>query len=199
MAIADFHVQGVEIARDADGWRVTMPRAAWQDAARETPVDRDFMAVLPVDFRDGVIEAQVKGEIAPDAPDYARGFVGFAFRIAKGRFENIYLRPANGPTEDMVRRNHAVQYAAFPDWRFPRLRRESPERYETAADIAPGRWVHMRIVVSGQSARLYLDHSPRPVLVVQDLKLGADQRGGVGLWVESGTIAHFRHLKITPR
>jgi len=197
--ISEFHVHGVELSNEHEALRVALPKEHWQDPTKEPLSDRDFMAWLPLDFHDGVIEADVKGKIAPGAPDFARGFVGFAFRIADGRFEKIYLRPANGVTEDMVRRNHSVQYAAFPDYRFDRLRRESPERYETAADIAPGRWVHMRIEVKGQTARLFLDRRAIPTLVVPDLKLGADRHGGVGLWVESGTIAHFRNLKITPQ
>ena len=195
----DFRLAGVELARDAQGLRVSMPRTAWQDPAKDQLADRDFMAWLPIDFHDGVIEVELKSAPAADAPAFARGFAGIAFRYGGGKFESIYLRPTNGVTPDQVRRNHSVQYAAYPDWRFDRLRKESPERYETAADIAPDRWVHMRIEVSGTSAKLYLDHRHTPTLIVNDLKLGADQRGGVGLWIETATIAHFRKLKITAR
>lgn len=198
-APADLHVIGVDLTRDEQGLRVSLPREHWQDPKTDELADRDFMAWLPVDFHDGVIEAEMKADLAPGAPDFARGFVGLAFRYDGARFESIYLRPTNGVAEDQVRRNHAVQYAAYPDWRFDRLRRESPERYETATDIAPGRWVHVRIEVSGVRAVLYLDHRPSPVLIVNDLKLGPDQRGGVGLWVETATIAHFRNIRITPR
>lgn len=198
-APADLRVIGVDLTKDEQGLRVSMPREHWQDPTKDKLTDRNFMAWLPVDFHDGVIEAEMKADLAPGAPDFARGFVGLAFRYDGKRFESIYLRPTNGVAEDQVRRNHAVQYAAFPDWRFDRLRRESPERYETAADIAPGRWVHVRIEVTGVRAVLYLDHRPSPVLIVSDLKLGPDQRGGVGLWVETATIAHFRNIRITPR
>lgn len=198
-APAAFRVHGVDLSQDGQGLRVSMPRQHWQDAAKDKLADRDFMAWLSLDFHDGVIEAEMKAELAPGAPEFARGFVGFAFRYDGTRFESIYLRPTNGVADDQVRRNHAVQYAAFPEWRFDRLRRESPERYETAADIAPGRWVHVRIEVSGARAVLYLDHRPAPVLIVNDMKLGANQRGGVGLWIETATIAHFRKIRITPR
>jgi hypothetical protein len=56
----------------------------------------------------------------------------------------------------------------------------------------------MKIVVSGERAELYLDGNERPALIVSDLKLGAAQRGGVGVWLESGTLAYFRNLKVTP-
>lgn len=195
--LAKAEPHGVELAMKASVLQVVMPRSAWQDPAKEPLSDRDFMALLPVDFGDGVIEVDVKGTLAPEAPAFARGFVGVAFRINGGKFEKIYLRPTNGVSEDMVRRNHAVQYAAYPDFRFDRLRRESPERYETAADIAPDKWVHMRIEVTGNRARLYLDHRTNPVLIVNDLKLGTGQRGQIGLWVESGTVAYFRNLTIS--
>lgn len=197
-ALADITPRNVDVAQDKDGLRVSMPRQFWQDPAREKLSDRDFMALLPVDFYDGTIEAEIMSTVDPQAPDFARGFVGFAFRVADGQFEKIYLRPTNGVADDQVRRNHSVQYAAFPDYRFDRLRAESPERYETAADIAPGRWINVRIEVSGAKAKLYIDHRANPTLIVNDLKLGADRKGKVGLWIESGTIAHYRKIRITP-
>ena len=39
----------------------------------------------------------------------------------------------------------------------------------------------------------YLD----PTLVVNDLKLGADNKGSIGLWIGPGTEAHFSNLQIT--
>jgi hypothetical protein len=195
--IGNFESHGVELTKDKVGFRLALPRASWQDAAKETLTDRAFMALSPVDFHDGVIEADVMGELDHDAPTFARAFVGIAFRIGDGKFENIYLRPTNGVADDQVRRNHSVQYFSFPDYPFDRLRRESPERYETAADIAPGRWTHMKIEVAGDKARLFLDHRVTPSLIVNDLKLGAAQHGAVGIWIETATVAHFRRLRIT--
>jgi hypothetical protein len=197
LKVRDVVAKGVDVRQDKEGLRVSLPRSAWQDPAREALSDRDFMALIPVDFQDGTIEVEAKGAIDPAAPAFARGFVGIAFRVSDGKFEKIYLRPANGIVDDMVRRNHSVQYAAFPDFRFDRLRREAPERYETAADIAPDRWVKLKIDVRGATARLYLDGRANPVLLVNDLKHGADRRGQIGLWIETGTIAHFRNMKVT--
>lgn len=180
-------------------FELRMPSSAYQDPAREPLSDRDFMAWLPVDFQDGTIEVDVASDLAPDAPAYARGFIGLTFRIdEKGRFESIYLRPTNSTVDDPVRRQRSVQYVAYPDFRFSRLREEAPGKYETYADIALDRWIHMKLVVKGSEARLYLDKKAEPVLVVNDLKFGAAQKGGVGVWLESGTIGHFRNLKVTP-
>lgn len=56
----------------------------------------------------------------------------------------------------------------------------------------------MRIVVSGAKAELYLDGKIRPALIVTNLKFGQKQRGGVGVWLEAGTIAYFRNLRVAP-
>ncbi|WP_194286533.1 hypothetical protein [Rahnella sp. RcJ3] len=180
--------------------KMQMPAENFQDPTKEVLTDRKFMAWLPVDFHDGIIEVDIASTLAHDAPAYARGFLGLSFRIDKAeRFENIYLRPTNSQADDQVRRNHSVQYFAYPDYTFERLRKETPEKYETYADIALERWIHMKITVSGQQARLYLDHSSTPALLVNDLKLGSEARGGVGVWIESGTTAYFNNLKISSK
>jgi hypothetical protein len=202
--VDDFRLSGVTLRashyRGEPALELRMPSSSYQDAAKEELADRDFMAWLPVDFHDGTIEVDVASDLAPDAPAYARGFVGLAYRIdANGHFENLYLRPTNSTADDQVRRNHTVQYAAYPDFRFDQLRQQSPEKYETYADIATGRWIHMRLVVHGARTELYLDGAPQPAFIVKDMKLPARQRGGVGIWIESATVAHFRNLRITPK
>jgi hypothetical protein len=202
MRVADFNLSGVSVEATRFGGRdclaVSMPSSAYQDPATDALVDRDFMAWQSVDFADGVIEVDVASVLASDAPAYARGFIGIAFRIdAAKHFESIYLRPVNSRVDDQVRRNRSIQYAAYPDFTFPRLRREEPEKYESYADMAMGEWIHMRIDVQRTQAKLFLNHAEWPSLVVNDLKLGAAQRGGVGLWIEAGTVGHFADLRIS--
>jgi hypothetical protein len=201
-SVNDFRLSGVSLRETTyqgqPAIEMRMPSSAYQDPAKERLTDRTFMAWLSMDFHDGTIEVDIASDLAPDAPAYARGFVGVSFRIdAALRFENIYLRPTNSIADDQVRRNHTVQYFAYPDYVFDRLRKETPETYETYADIAPGRWIHMKIVVSGDRAQLYLDDKERPAFLVNGLKLGASQHGGVGIWIESGTVAHLRNLRVT--
>jgi hypothetical protein len=198
-----FRLSGVSLSNATflgeQSLEITMPTSAYQDPTREQLTDRHFMAWLPLDFHDGTIEVEVASQVAPNAPSYARGFVGVAFRVdAALRFESIYLRPTNAIADDQVRRNHTVQYFSHPDYPFARLRSESPEMYETYADIAPAQWIHMKITVFGNRAQLHLNRQPRPTIVINDMKLGHDQRGGVGLWIESGTIAYFRDLSVAP-
>jgi hypothetical protein len=150
-------------------------------------------------FRDGTIEMWVAGTVAPGAPDDARGFVGLVFRSAAdgSRFENFYLRPTNGRADDQLRRNHSTQYASLPDYPWFRLRKETPGRYESYADIVPGQWTHLRVVVKGERASLYVNDAAQPSLVVNDLKLGTGAEGKIGLWIGPGTIGYFSRMVVT--
>ncbi|MGD9902019.1 MAG: hypothetical protein AB7U83_01015 [Vicinamibacterales bacterium] len=158
------------------------------------------MALLRgVHFTDGTITLTVAGRRGPHAVPADRGFIGVAFRTRADRvaYEYIYLRPDNGRADDQVRRNHATQYAAQPDFDFDRLRRESPERYESYVDLEPGAWTRMRIEVAGRTARLYVHDAAQPALVVTDLKLGTEG-GGVALWIGPGTEGYFTDVQVTP-
>jgi len=158
-----------------------------------------YALVEGVSFRDGVIEVDLAGQPAAGAFAGARGFIGVAFRIqADGRYEYIYLRPTNSRADDQIRRNHSTQYSSYPDFDFARARQEAPEKYESYVDLQPGIWTNYKIEVEGRKARLYVNGTEQPCLIVNDLKL--DPRiGGVALWVGPGTEGYFSNLKITAK
>lgn len=159
-----------------------------------------YAKVKDIEFMNGTIEVDVYSKLLKDAPDYARGFIGVAFRINGNdtQYESIYIRPTNGRCDDQVRRNHSVQYYAYPDHKFNTLRVTSPEKYESYADMGLEEWIKMKIVVNDTRAELYLNDSKYPVLIVNDLKNGI-YSGSVALWSEVGTDAYFKNLKISPR
>jgi hypothetical protein len=149
-------------------------------------------------FHNGTIEVDVAGLPGSRAGELARGFIGVFFRIQPDgtHMESLYIRPTNGRSTDQLRRNHSVQYTSQPDWPWPRLRKETPGVYETYADMEAGEWVHLKIVVRGTDATLYVGGATQPTLLVHDLKLG-DVSGGVALFVGPGTDGYFRNLRIT--
>ena len=57
----------------------------------------------------------------------------------------------------------------------------------------------MKIVINGTRARLFLNDHQEPSLIVNDLKPGANQSGGIGLFVDIGTEGYFTNLKITQK
>jgi hypothetical protein len=171
--------------------------AALKVTQAESGPGEALAAVKDLIFHNGTIDVDVSGAPAKNAGEQARGFIGVAFRMAAGgaRFEEIYIRPTNGRADDQLRRNHATQYISFPDWPWERLRKESPGVYESYADMAAGEWTHLRIVVKGTHASLYVGGAAQPCLLVHDLKLG-DSQGAVALWIGPGTEGYFRQLNI---
>lgn len=167
-------------------------------STKESNNSGTMVLIADSDFRNGTIELELAGEPAPDAGKDARGFVGVAFRIDStdpGNYECIYIRPVNGRAENQLQRNHSVQYISHPEYPWQRLRKEQPGVYETYVDLVPGEWTQYKIVVSGESARLYVHSNSQPTLIVNNLKHG-DRKGLIGLWLHRSTVAHFRNLKI---
>jgi hypothetical protein len=192
-SIGQLEVHGVAISRvQYDG-----KQAVRLEARPNAPNGESYAVVKGGHFHNGAIETLLAGKPAAGAGPAARGFIGIAFRLQGNRYEYIYLRPTNGRAEDQVRRNHSTQYGAHPDYDFDRLRRESPEKYESYVDLQPGVWTKFKIVIDGAKARLYVHGADQPSLVVNDMRLG-DSEGGVALWVGPGTEGYFADLKITP-
>lgn len=158
-----------------------------------------FARVKNIDFKNGVIEIDVLSRLLPTASPTDRGFIGIAFRIndSNSKFECIYIRPTNGRADDQLRRNHSIQYFSFPDYKFPRLRKENPELYESYADMGLNEWIKLKIVVKGNQAKLFLNNNKQPAIIINDLKHGADASGAIGFFVDVGTEGYFRNLKIT--
>jgi len=162
--------------------------------------DRAGIALLPgTDFQDGTIEADIALKTTTQPGVRYPGFIGIAFRVSPdaSHYELFYLRPGNSEAADQPMRNHAVQYVSEPGFGWYRLRREWPGVYESYAELAMETWTKVRIVVTGRAAKLYLNGSARPSLVVDGLK-GEDLHGGVGLWSFTDEEGYFSNVRITP-
>ncbi|HEX6051958.1 MAG TPA: hypothetical protein VFZ21_21965 [Gemmatimonadaceae bacterium] len=172
-----------------------------RDAIRLVPTGAgETIAILSdLEFRDGTIEVDVAGVPRAGADSGARGFVGIAFRVDQSgdRYAAFYLRPTNGRANDQLRRNHSTQYIVHPDHPWYRLRKEAPGVYESYVDLEPGVWTSMRVEVRQGVARLYVDGSAQPVLIVNDMK-NPPASGRIALWIGAGTEAHFSRLRVTP-
>ena len=178
------------------GLRLTMS----DEARREQRQVEQLARIKDLEFSNGVIEVELAGAPAPDAPAGARGFVGIAFRVQPNNetYDAFYLRPTNGRANDQERRNHSAQYISHPAWTWSRLRQETPSKYESYVDLVPGVWTTIKIEVRGNVARLFVHDNEQPTLIVNDVKTGAQAKGAVALWLDAGTVAHFRNLRVTP-
>lgn len=160
--------------------------------------ENTYAKLIYSSFQNGIIEVQLYSKLLPDAPDFARGFIGIAFRIDENdsEFESFYLRPTNGRTTDKVRKNRAVQYFSYPDYTFEYFRQNNITDFEGPASISLNEWISLKAVINNDKAKFYLNGSVEPVLVVNGLKHGKNARGSVGLFVDVGTEGFFKNLKI---
>jgi hypothetical protein len=147
-----------------------------------------------IDFKQGTIELDVRGRDV-----LQQSFVGVAFhRRDDATYEVVYLRPFNFRADDPVRHQHAVQYAAVPDYDWPRLRKEFPEEFENPVDasVVPTDWVPLRVVVKDRTIQVYVGRAAAPALEVR--KLGTDDSGMIGLWTGNNSDGDFANLRVSP-
>ena len=181
--------------------RVGLTQAAASGVPGVDYVDQPTFVLIPADFGNGIVEVDLLSRLSDGAPDYARAFAGLAYRITENleSFEAVYVRPLNGAKVDPPgpRAQRAVQYFAYPEWNFERLREEYPDgRYESGAHIGPDEWIQLRIEV--QDGRLRASVDGIQILGLAETK-GREALGGTGLFVDIGTEAFFSNLSITAR
>lgn len=151
-------------------------------------------------FENGTIEVMMYSQLQDPAPyPGIAGFIGVYFRIKEddSAFESIYLRPKVGRVNNQLFRNHAVQYISYPNAKFDTLRKSYPPgSYEGSAPVALKEWIKMRIEVNGETAEMFINDLKYSSFIV-DKMLGKNKIGGVGLYVDIGTIGYFKDLKVT--
>jgi hypothetical protein len=144
-----------------------------------------------VNFSEGTIEVDLRGKDVMQ-----RSFIGIVFHgVDTVTHDVIYFRPFNFLSSDPVRKIHAVQYVAHPDFPWDRLREEKNGIYEKAVTPAPSPkdWFHAKIVVKGNEINVFVNNSTTPSLTVN--KLNSRSNGKIGLWNE-GLDGDFANLVI---
>jgi len=164
-------------------------------------VDKPTFVIIPAAFINGSIEVDILSRLNGKGPADARAFAGIAYRIIEDgdRFEAVYLRPLNGRKTNppAPRDQRAIQYFAYPDWPFDRLREEYPDgRYEAGADIGPDEWTNLKIDID--KTRLTAWIGGTEVLRVAETK-ATPATGAVGLFVDIGSESYFSNLTIRLR
>ncbi|ANH79633.1 hypothetical protein A8C56_00380 [Niabella ginsenosidivorans] len=143
-------------------------------------------------FATGIIEADIKGKNV-----LQESFVGIAFHgVNDTIYEAVYLRPFNFKAKDKQRQQHSVQYIVLPGFDWAYLREKFPGRYEsgllTATD--PDAWVHLKIVVTKDTFRVFINEDAQPCLTIK--RLAHHHSGKIGYWVGNGSDGDFANLKI---
>jgi hypothetical protein len=136
-----------------------------------------------VEFIDGIIEFDV-------AFSEKRGFFGAVFRMQdKGNFEEFYLRAHQSGNPDAIQ--YTPVYNGMSAWQL-----YHGPGFGAATTFRFDQWIHVKLVVAGNYAELYLDNGEKPVLVMDDLKR-TDKSGKIGLKVNRFAPGHFANFKVT--
>jgi hypothetical protein len=145
-----------------------------------------------VAFTTGRIEIDLKGKgVRPS-------FVGVAFNVTDEKtFEAVYFRPFNFKAEGEFK-GRAVQYIAWPDHTWDKLRRNQPGKFEGPVGSVPDpdKWFHARIEVAEKQVRVYANEEKQPCLTVDRLAEGGKGRP-VGLFVDTGD-GLYSDFKVIP-
>jgi hypothetical protein len=146
-----------------------------------------------VEFATGTIEVDLKGKNVR-----GRSFLGVAFGVAGEKtFEAVYFRPFNFRAEGEFK-GRAVQYVAWPEHTWEKLRKGRPGKFEAAVSPVPDPdgWFRARVEVGEKEVRVYVDGAKEACLTVERLA-GAGRGRRVGLFVDSAD-GLYADLKITP-
>jgi hypothetical protein len=163
-------------------------------------VDMPTFVIIPATFENGTIAVDILSRLNGKGPADARAFAGIAYRITNGddHFEAVYLRPLNGwkTNPPSPRDQRAIQYFAYPDWKFDRLRQEYPDgRYEAGADIGPDEWINLKLDIDETQVKVTVNDTE--ALTVAETK-AAPIAGDIGLFVDIGSESFFSNLQVTP-
>lgn len=131
-------------------------------------------------FGDGTIEFDIA----------LHGHASFAGILFRGEsafdYELVYLRPHRSRQWDALQ--YTPVFHGVTAWQL-----YSGDGYTAAAELPANRWVHVKLVVDGCTAKLYVDRAADPQLVIKDLKRPW-VRGQVGLW---GTLGGANFTNVT--
>ena len=160
--------------------------------------ENTIVKLKDIGFHNGIIRVKMLSRLLPDAPDFARGFIGIVFRVNQNdsEFESFYIRPTNGMTEDPIRKAHGCQYFSYPGYTFAYFREFGITEYEAPIYNRLNEWVQLTAIIQDEKAEFYLNEEKKPVLVVQSMKHGKDARGSVGFFSEIGTEAFFKDFEV---
>jgi len=177
--------QKVSLAPDSPRWNLEAEAKPADFLGRKALyLNGGAATVKDFELRDGIIDMDV-------ATSANRGFFGIQFRIADSDAdaEWIYLRQHKSGLAD------AMQYTPVLggglNWQI-----YSGPGFIGPVDIPRDEWFHLRLVVTGAQAKLYVKDMEKPALVITDLKSGV-QKGKVALAVLTGAT-YFSNFEVTP-
>ena len=180
---------GIAVSFTERDWKITLAadkgesrteKVAGQDAIylRNGRID-----LKDVEFARGVIEFDImtQGE---------RGFGGIRWHVQQGKnsHEEFYIRPHMSGNPDA--NQYTPVFGGVSGWQL-----YFGPHYSTPVSYAFGEWMHIKVVVAGEQAEVYID-SDEPVLFIDNL-MGDFGTGGLSLYANMSGFyfSNFRYQK----
>ena len=174
---------------DSDRWLIKDPTAKKEEHLGRKSLflsSNGFASLKDVEFEDGTVEVDIAASTPVEFP-------GVVFRfLSPEEHELFYLRPHHSGHDD------ATQYV--PGFQGSHPWQIYNGKGATAAVVIPkDEWFHVKIEVSGLTAKVWLGTAAEPVMVITDLKRGYS-KGSVGITcgVQGAYFSNFSYATATP-
>ena len=146
-------------------------------------LDGGSATVRDFEIADGVIDLDMAGT-------GTRGFYNIFFRTRlSGDGERVYLRPHKSGLDDA--QQYTPTFSGAGAWQI-----YNGPGFTAAVDIPKDVWFHVRLVIAGAQAKLYVSNMDVPSLMMNDLKSGI-RKGSVGLIEGTFYVSNFE-IRTTP-
>ncbi len=179
------------LSSDARSQTVPFDSERWEIRARESRIEDHLgrpslylkgglAAVKASEFTDGIIEFDiaVAGE---------RGFAGAIWRMQdQGNYEEFYIRPHQSGNPDA--NQYQPVFNGMAAWQL-----YHGEGYGSPVIYDLNQWMHVKIVVSGKNAEVYIKDMDTPALFVNEMKRET-KSGKVGLSVGNFAPAWYANF-----
>lgn len=173
--------QTLSVPADSPRWELEGKAKAAEHMGRKSiHLDGGAATLKDFEMRDGVVDVDV-------STPASRGFFGIQFRIEGDNAEWVYMRQHKSGAPD------AMQYTPVLNTGLNWQIYNGPG-FTGAVDVPKDVWFHLRLVVAGAQAKLYVNDMNKPALVMHDLKTGI-QKGRVALAVLTGAT-YFSNFEI---
>lgn len=143
-----------------------------------------YAIVKDSEFTDGIIEFDV-------AFTQERNFTGVMWRLEDLRnYEEFYFRPHQSGNPDA--NQYQPVFNGVAAWQLL-----YGENYSAPVKYDFNQWMHVKIVVSGENAEVYLKDMTTPILFISEL-MRETKQGKVGISAGNFSSAYFANFSFTP-
>ena len=164
----------VSVPADSPRWTLEGKASVAEHQGRKCLLlDGGAATLNDFEMRDGVVDVDV-------STPASRGFFGIQFRVTPDGQDSewVYLRQHKSGASDAMQYTPVLKTGL--NWQI-----YNGPGFTGAVDIPRNEWFHLRLVVTGAQAKLYVSDLEKPALVMDDLKSGI-QKGQLALAVLTG-------------